>query len=158
MFKQCFKLSSVLVTISFTHVFIFLFWSILHNSIKLKNKNGWRRGFSSFPWKEMWHFFKRKFRIFDLLFESWAKTVIKGRLHKNTTFLNDGWQFFFNNENKNISHHHNKIEKNLTWSRLHYVFEDILPISKKDFVKLILVSKPCSYILVYVLYFVFECS
>lgn len=66
--------------------------------------------------------------------------------------------FFFNNENKNISHHHNKIEKNLTWSRLHYVFEDILPISKKDFVKLILVSKPCSYILVYVLYFAFEGS
>lgn len=25
----------------------------------------------------------------------WAKTVIKGRLHKNTTFLNDGGQFFF---------------------------------------------------------------
>lgn len=42
--------------------------------------------------------------------------------------------FFFNKENKNISHHYgfyNKIEKNLTWSRLQYVFEDLLPISKK---------------------------
>lgn len=40
-------------------------------------------------------FLKRKFRIFDQLFESLAKTVIKGRLHKNTTFLNDGGQVFF---------------------------------------------------------------
>lgn len=44
-------------------------------------------------------------------------------------------RFSFNNENKNISHHHNKIEKNLTWSRLQYVIEDLLPISKKKLCK-----------------------
>lgn len=42
------------------------------------------------------------------------KQLLKADYTRIQHFLMMVGSFFFNNENKNISHHHNKIEKNLT--------------------------------------------